>query len=148
MRAIWLLGAMAGCAYRAGSFSASGHEFAGQRATLGCLDLAIDRRPDAPLGAVLAYDLGNRCDHAIRIDLSAAAVVGRTSIGDTRLAPYDPLRELHPMALDGRAVGRETIEYRSEEPIAARDVCVDAGGLIAAAPYWQCFVTAPEERVP
>jgi len=147
MRATWLLALLAGCAYRSGSFAAWGHDFAGQRATLGCLDLAIDRRPDGPIGAVLAYDLANRCDHAIRIDLGAVAVVGRTSAGNVQLVPFDPYRELRPRWLDGRAVGRETIEYRADEPIAARDLCVDAGGLVAAAPYWQCFASAPEEQV-
>ena len=147
MRATWLLALLVGCAYRAGSFSAWGHAFAGQRATLGCLDVAIDRRPDGPLGAVLAYDLANRCDHAIRVDLSAVPVVGRTTSGNVQLVPYDPLRELHARWLDGRAVGRATIEYRSEEPIAARDLCVDAGGLVSAPPYWQCFASAPEESL-
>jgi len=146
MRGVWLAAALVGCAYRAGSFSAWGHEFAGQRATLGCLDLAIDRRADGPLGAVVAYDLGNRCDHAIRVDLSEAAVVGRTGSGDVRLAPYDPMHELRAFWLDGRTVGRETIEYRSEEPIAARDLCVDAGSVVETGPYWQCFSSAPEER--
>lgn len=147
MRGIWVVATLAGCAYRGGSFSAWGHDFAGQHATLGCVDVAIDRRPDGPLGAVLAYDLGNRCDHAVRVDLSSAAVLGRTATGNVELSPYDPLRELGPVWLDGRSVAKETIEYRSEEPLAARDVCVDAGSVIAERPYWQCFATAPEEQV-
>lgn len=147
MRGVWLAATFVGCAYHAGSFGAWGHDFAGERLTLGCLDLAVDRRPDGPLGAIVAYDLGNRCDHAIRVDFSAASVIGRTGSGDENLAPYDPKHELHARWLDGRAVARETVEYRSSEPLAARDVCVDAGGLVGTVPYWQCFVAAPEEQI-
>ena len=57
------------------------------------------------------------------------------------LRPYDPDRELRPLALEARAVAREQIEYR--DPRGARlhhGVCADVGGVNGVGPErWLCL---------
>lgn len=134
-----LVCALVGCAYQPGSFAHAPHDFVGQRVTVGCLDVAVERRADASVGPVLGYQFGNRCDHPALIDLGAAPVVGRNPLGaDVALRPYDPHREIHPVALDGRSVGAEALAYASDRPIL--EVCADAAALAhEAPPRWLCF---------
>lgn len=131
--------ALAGCAYQPGSFAYSPQDFAGQRTTVGCLDVAVDRRADLSIGPVLSYQFANRCDHAAVVDLGAVAVVGRNEQGaDVPLRPYDPRGELHPAALDGRSAGAEALAYPSDRPMP--QVCADAASLVhQAPPRWLCF---------
>lgn len=72
MRAIALLW-LVGCSYGPGSFAWPGQHFPGERATVGCLDIAVLRRPDMTEGemrsAVLEYQFGNRCNHHVVVDL-------------------------------------------------------------------------------
>ena len=140
MRAAVLSVALTACAYGPGSFHHFGHEFSGQRTTVGCLDLAVERRPDLTSGGtVLAYDFGNRCDHPAVVDLATVAVVGRTVAGDeVKLSPFDPEHELKVLSLDGRAAGQEAIAYPSN--IALAEVCVDASSIShQGGPAWLCF---------
>lgn len=135
-----LLVCVAGCAYRPGSFARYGEAFAGQPVTVGCLDLAIERRPDlSPREPVLAYAFGNRCARSAVVDLAGARVVGRTDDGrEVDLSPFDPKHEIRPLRVDGRWTGKEALAYPSEVAIA--QVCVDAGS-IAHEPdaRWLCF---------
>lgn len=146
--ALCLIGSLgvAGCAYHGGSFADGAHTFPGRRATVGCLDLSIDRRAGVERGGatVLEYQFGNRCDRAITIDLARAAVVARTAEGATHvLAPYDPNGEMRALPLDGRRAGGEAIAY----PIAqlGAELCVDAAslhrepGAAVRGPHWICF---------
>jgi hypothetical protein len=132
-----------GCGYKPGSFAYPDTVFAGQRATVGCLDVAVERRADlrieAGTGAVLRFQFANRCDHPQAIDLGAVAVIGRSAAGaDERLAPYDPRAELHPVALDGRSVGAEALAYPADH--AMSQVCVDVATLVHQEPSrWLCF---------
>ena len=65
MRAAVLSVALIACAYRPGSFSHYRQDFPGRRTTVGCIDIAVDRRPDLSTGGtVLAYEFANRCDRA------------------------------------------------------------------------------------
>lgn len=131
-----------GCAYKAGSFSHPRAEFAGQKVSVGCLDLAVERRPDLPTGGtVLAYSFGNRCDRPATIDLSIARVEGRTFTGaSVQLAPYDPEGEIHAMPLDGRAAGAEAVAYPSNDRLA--EVCVDAASIAQTSESrWLCFAS-------
>lgn len=134
--------ALVGCAYEPGSFSSPSQKFTGQRATVGCLDLSIERRADLAIGPVLAYQFANRCDHPTIVDLGAATVVGRSRQGtDTALVPYDPRGELQPTALDGRNVGAEALAYPADR--AMPQVCVDAAALVHQdRPRWLCFGAA------
>jgi hypothetical protein len=131
--------ALVGCAYQPGSFSYPPQNFDGQRATVGCLDIAVERRADLSVGPVLAYRFANRCDHATVVDLEAARVIGRNPQGsDVRLLPYDPRDELRPVALDGRNVGAEALAYPADR--AMPQVCVDVAALVHQAPsQWLCF---------
>jgi hypothetical protein len=132
---------LAGCAYKPGSFAHPQNQFPGQRATVGCLDIAVERRTDLPIGPVLGYQFANRCDHPMTIDLGAVAVVGRNAQGtDVGLRPYDPLAELHPVALDGRNVGAESLAYPTDRAIT--QVCVDVATLVhQGAPRWLCLAS-------
>jgi hypothetical protein len=140
MRAAVLSVALTACAYSPGSFRHFRHDFPGQRTTVGCLDLAIERRPDLTTGGtVLAYEFGNRCDHPAVVDLASVEVVGRTVGGDeVKLAPYDPEREMRALAIDGRAAGQEAIAYPSM--VALAEVCVNAATVThQGSPSWLCF---------
>lgn len=145
IRALAVVIAFAACAYKPGSFEswqAPGYPskaFAGQRVTVGCLDLAVDRRDDMDASAVLGFAFGNRCDHATVVDLASATVVGRTVDGkELTLAPYDPKHELRALRIDGRRAGREALAYPAE--VALAQVCVDVASLAHTAPaQWLCF---------
>lgn len=139
--------ALIGCAYQPGSFAHAPGTTAGQRVTVGCLDVALDRRADLPIGPVIEYRFANRCDHPAIVDLAAVAVVGRSAEGsEVTLAPYDPRAELRPVALDGRNAGMEALAYPAAHPMA--EVCVDAAALIhQGSPRWLCFGSAPHPVV-
>src|SRR5258706_10043140 len=149
-------GAVVGCGYSRGSFHASSLPFTGQRVSVGCIDLAVERRPDLPGGGtVLGYEFGNRCDHAATVDLATVAIVGRTFDGrELKLAPWDPGHEVRALLLDGRATGTEALAYKTTEPVA--EVCVDAASLAHDAnAQWLCFArksppptVAVKERTP
>jgi hypothetical protein len=143
MRALATVGLLVGCGYQPGSFHSAIVPFDGQLATIGCLDLAIDRRPDLSTGhAVIAYAFGNRCDFPTIVDLAAHAVVGRGSNGeDVALETYDPSHVITPLHIDGRAVGREAVAYISGAPL--RELCVDAGAIAhGGGSTWLCFSNA------
>jgi hypothetical protein len=127
---------LVGCGYRPGSFNSSIVSFSGQLATVGCLDVAVDRKPDMPSGeAVLAYSFGNRCDFPTLVDLAATTVVGRDPEGhDLDLERYDPSHAVAPLRIDGRAVGREAIAYTHGPPLA--EVWVDVGAIGHSGPTW------------
>jgi hypothetical protein len=136
--------AIAGCAYRGGSFAHGPHAFPGQRTTVGCLDLAIERRAEALAGAtglvtVLSYEFGNRCNDPAMVDLARASVVARTDDGqELELRAYDPRGEIRAMRLDGRRSGKEAIAYPSEARLA--EVCVDVATIAHQAPaQWVCL---------
>lgn len=137
--------AIAGCAYQPGSFHSVMQEFPGQQATVDCLDLAVERRPDLPNGsAVVRFAFGNRCDHPTVVDLSAAAVVGRTSDGhQVQLTAYDPRHEIQALRIDGRAVGREALAYPADTPIS--EICVDAASIAhASTEQWMCLASSTQ----
>jgi hypothetical protein len=131
-----------GCAYKAGSFSHFKAGFAGQRASLGCLDVAVERRPDLPEGGtVLGYSFGNRCERAARIDLRAVRVEGRTFDGQSVvLTAFDPRGEIRPLLLDGKMAGTEALAYHADARLA--EVCVDVAMLARTEqPQWLCFAS-------
>jgi len=121
--------------------------FDGQQATVDCLDLALERRPDLPNGsAVVRFAFGNRCDHPAVVDLGAAAVVGRTADGQhVTLTAYDPRHEIQLVRLDGRAVGREAIAFPADTPIS--EICVDAASIAhASTAQWMCLASRSQTR--
>ncbi len=138
------------CAYRAGSFSSWQAQFLGRNMTIGCVDVAIERRADQAGGPVLAYVIGNRCDRAVVIDLKHASVIAKTASGDASTLPYDPGREIRTLPLDGRSVAGEAIEYTvasTGSPVQA--ICVDASSIVhSPMPDWQCFPSRTGGEVP
>lgn len=142
MRAVVLSVALAACAYRPGSFSYVSQSFPGQRTTVGCIDLAVERRPDLTGGGtVLAYEFANRCDHPATVDFTRLAVVARTYDGkDVKLEAFDPEAQIQPQQLDGRMAGKEAIAYLADERLA--EVCVEVASLAHEAPArWLCFAS-------
>jgi hypothetical protein len=143
MRVLAMTGlALAGCAYEPGSFHSISQPFSGHELTIGCIDIAIDRRADLPSGdAVVSYSFGNRCDHPAVVDLAKAKVFGRSDDGSRiDLVAYDPRHEIEALWLDGRAVGREAIAYPSESPLS--EVCVDAASIAREGTVqWLCLAS-------
>jgi hypothetical protein len=139
LRAFVIASLLAGCGYQAGSYAFGGKPFLGDRTQVGCLDLAIARRPDLGNQAVVEYGFGNRCDKPQVIDLAYVHVVGRFEDGsERRLWPYDPRGELMALDLDGHYGGSEAIAYTAEQTIV--QVCVDIASLVHQAPArWMCF---------
>lgn len=144
------LGLTACATYSPGSFAARGESFTGELTTVGCLDLAVaGTRDSVAPGPVVDFQFGNRCDHAVHVDLAAVRAVGRTASGDeVALVAYDPYGEITRQKLEARGFGRERLEYRS-----ARDfgtditlVCVDVGAITEGGAAAQLCV-APETRV-
>ncbi len=130
---------IAACAYKPGSYQAPSRELVGQRTSVGCLDLAVDRRIDQGSSAVLGYTFGNRCDRPAVMDLAWVNVIGRTATGaEVTLVPYDPKGELEVVRLDARQAGSEAISYPAPESLA--QVCVDVASLAQTRPaQWLCF---------
>jgi hypothetical protein len=136
---------LAGCAYQPGSFHSVMQEFPGQQATIDCLDLAVERRPDLPNhSGVVRFAFGNRCDHPVIVDLASAAIVGRTEDGqEIPLTAYDPRHEIQLMRIDGRAVGRETLAFPADTTI--NEICIDAATIAhGSSAQWMCLDSRPQ----
>lgn len=127
--------------YQPGSFASRTVPFQGERATAGCLDVAVSRRDEPLVGNVIQYQFANRCDRPALVDLGAVAVVGRTVNGEeVSLEPYDPNAEIKPFTIDARLVGQEALAYESKDPLA--QICVDMASVGRATPaQWTCFAT-------
>jgi len=123
---------LVGCTvYHPGSFTA-GAAFAGQRATVGCLDVAVARRADRESSAVLQYQFGNRCNRDVEVALGRVAVIARFADGsEEALVPYDPRFQIRPARLSGRLTGQEAIAYPT--PRRALQVCADLSTITPAA---------------
>src|SRR5688572_30647448 len=136
-----LLGSLVlgGCPYQADSFSHLREPFPGVYVSVKCLDIAINRKEHRGDRDVISYQFGNRCDQPAVVDLASAKVYGHPDAGEPiLLRAYDPLREIRPMLLDARSVGRESIEYPSGATF--QRVCIDAASIARATPArWICF---------
>lgn len=146
---IALPAAMGGCAYNGGSFTYGLSPFVGDRATVGCLDVAVVRRADLPAGgAALGYMFGNRCDHPMPLDLLSVNVIGRTADGrEVELLPFDPGHDIRPLSIDGRTSGEEAIAYHNSA--ALTEVCVDVASIVHERPArWICMSSNAPEPVP
>ena len=142
MRAAVLSVALTACAYRPGSFSAFRQGFPGQRTTVGCIDLSVERRPDLiGGGTVLAYEFGNRCDHPATIDLANAHVLAQLDNGKRlQMYPWDPNDEVRELQIDGRGTGAEALAY----PVGMHiyQICVDAASVThEGESKWLCFTS-------
>jgi hypothetical protein len=141
---IWLWSAVvvAGCAYHPGSFRDHDGPWPGTALTSGCLDLAVASNDEADVNdPVVAYSVGNRCDHRLEVDLAALRVVGRDASGrEGTLVAFDPRAELQPTTLNALWSGRAKISYRGALA-GITSICVDVGSIDRAAPYaerWVC----------
>ena len=139
--------ACVGCHYQAGSFADYSGNFPGARQTFHCVELAVSPATDErATGPIVAYSFGNRCHHAVTLDLATVHVVGRYASGrEVELQPHDPRRELKPDRLDALWFGREEIEYvdpAAPESTKLATVCADVGGVDLSAPRaerWVCM---------
>jgi hypothetical protein len=136
------------CAYQPSSFrgQSAGSEFTGERATVGCLDVAVAGRRDAAVGHAVEIQFANRCDRAVVVDFTALRAVGRDDGGHEHpLSIHDPRREIRPLDLEARTIGREVFEIRSRakgpaSPSRLRSTCLDVGRISAppGPPRWLC----------
>lgn len=134
---------LGGCAYHPGTLHDRTGEWPPTRTTTACLDLAFARhdRADTP-GAVIAYRIGNRCDHRVVVDLASIRAVGRDGASrEVALAPHDPRHELRPLQLAALWSGEAEIAYGSE-PVDS--LCIDVAGIDRDArggepERWVCF---------
>jgi hypothetical protein len=73
---------------------------------LGCLDLGLHlaRHPEVPREfSVVQFELGNRCEAAVRVDLTAVRVQARYPGGAIVWLPlYDPRAEVRAASIDVR----------------------------------------------
>ena len=132
--------ALGACAYQADSFSYAHDPFSGVYTTVDCLDVAIDHHTRRGASKnVITYAFGNRCDDPVVVDLASVRVFGRARDGsEMQLFAFDPAHEIRVLQIDGRAVGREAIEYPSEQRLAS--MCIDAGSIArSSVPRWVCF---------
>jgi hypothetical protein len=100
--------------YRPGTIATN--KFTSTTRVIGCVELGfrIVRRVEAT-GPVLVVWIGNGCDHATLLDLSALRVSGRGLHDETiAMTAYDPRAELGPRWLGGRSSGQEWIEYHAD----------------------------------
>jgi hypothetical protein len=144
MRVVLLVGgaaALSACAYHPGSFREPGKYFQGERATVGCLDFAVDRRGDYEESAVFEYSFGNRCNQPVTLDLASLAVWATAESGEQfQLYPYDPKSEVRALPIEGRLFGHEVIAYPLPQP--ATRVCINVATI--SPPHeepaqWMCF---------
>jgi hypothetical protein len=138
---------LSACGYRAGTLRPSAAS--GKLTVVDCLDVAVDPLADpAAAGTAVTYRFGNRCDHAIRVDLGAVQAVGRFADGSrVTLVAYDPEHVIRAGRLDPRRQGRESIEYQHPDEPAARpvEVCLTLGGITGGDPRppIECLEAAP-----
>lgn len=142
--------AVAGCrGYQAGSFRDFRSAFPGERATVGCLDIAVAETSDtAAEGPVAALAFANRCDAAVVVDLSAIRATGWSDDGASQpLGLFDPAGEIRPLTLEARGSGREVIELVPQQPAPIGRVCLDLAGVDRdariAQPVVVCLAAAP-----
>lgn len=105
---------------------------------LGCLDVALRSYREQVMPAdhvALRFDLGNRCERAVDVDLTRVRVTGVYAGVRLPFEVVDPRREVVPARLDARGVAAETLEYApgAEQPRAPVAVCVALAGAIAEA---------------
>ena len=130
-----------GCGYRPGSFRGdlAGGGFNGERATVGCLDVAVAGRwsRGPAIAQAVQLDFGNRCDRPVVVDFSALRAFGRDDGGRGHpLRIRDPRGEIRPLSLEARTVGREVLELAPTPDRAAPEGATAAApaGATAAAP--------------
>lgn len=129
-----------GCqGYRTGSFHDGFIDFAGERRTVGCLDVAVAPLRDAKIqGPAAQIAFGNRCDAATPIDLPAVEVVAHYDDGaSVVLEPHDPDGEIRLGMLDGRSSGVENVEYVLPRGFGGQpvEICFDLTELDASEPH-------------
>ena len=138
------------CAYRPGSFEGHHGTFPGERAIVGCLDVAVARAPHdvAATGEVIELNFGNHCEQPVTVDIGAIRAHGQGPDGRGEpLVPEDPAGEIRPLELDGLWNGREVIEYRLASRPAERVAgsCFDVGGLDASAIRREAWICLPPQ---
>jgi hypothetical protein len=130
--------------YEPGSFGGD-RAWPGRHIALACLDLAVQvGRDETVTGPVVAYALGNRCDHDVEVDLGSARVVARDAVGrDLQLSAFDPRHEIRALPLPALFTGEAHIEYNGDfaEKLLVQ-ICIDIGGIDRSEPFvphWECF---------
>lgn len=128
--ALFGLATLAACSpYRAGSFQGPTSAFPSERATRGCVDVAVSATLDPVAeGPVLDLYLGNRCRDAVWVDIPRLAMSVYIDEGEELpVAIYDPGEELRPSLLGGKEQVHVRLEL--EAPAESLRVCAQLDGL-------------------
>lgn len=140
---------LVGCGYHAGSFADWSGGFPGTRMTMGCIDLAVGQSYDVRAqGPIVSYGFGNRCHHAVPLDLATVRVRARDTSGvEHVMQAYDPRGEIRVLSLDALWAGHERIEYRGPDPRSLVSLCVDVGGVDPTVPRTEKWVCSDQHVV-
>jgi len=134
--ALLVVAILAGCAYKAGSATETTREVTAERTTVGCLEVAVDRRHDLGTTAVVRYAFENRCAERATVDLGWAQVIGRTADG-AELALV-PTHAAGVVTIDPHTTGEAALAYPAPDTIG--QLCVDVASLAQQTPaQWRCF---------
>lgn len=128
--ALFGLATLAACSpYRAGSFQGPVASFPSERATRGCVDVALSASIDPVAdGPVLDLYLGNRCRDAVWVDVPSMAMSVYVDEGaELPVAFYDPNDELKPSLLGGKEQVHVRLEL--EAPAESLRVCAQLDAL-------------------
>jgi hypothetical protein len=118
--------------YRAGSFRTAVAEFPSERATQGCVDLALRAAID-PLadGPVVDLYLGNRCKDSVWVDIPKLAMSAYLEDGkEMPVTFYDPRDELRAAVLGGKEQTMVRLELVA--PLESLRVCARLDQLARA----------------
>ena len=109
--------------------------------TYGCVDVLVrpaDTEETPPGGQMIAFDLGNRCDHSVPTNFKALSVHMRRDggRGDIVAHPYDPRNEIREARIPASLWVHERIiffpsDYGCNAPVA--HTCVDVEGIVPEA---------------
>ncbi len=144
---IGLVAFASACSYHPNSFRDRQTAWPGVGTTVGCIDIAVASSAEPDLAEpVVAYGIGNRCDHRVVVDLASVRVIARDRDGrEVLLAPYDPRGELRPQVMSALWSGHARIAYAADDALVA-SICVDVGRVDRGATPTERWICVAKER--
>lgn len=166
--AAWLLVTLLACGqgYQRGTLEAASGEATTGEATTGqasCLEVRVSPHSDERIRELgwlgVEYEIGNACDGAVPVDLSAAVVLASPAptarptqglpapafydndVGaqPIMLSAWDPQEVLRTAMLDGRRTASEIIAYVVPPGLGELNVCVELNGVGVEGAQPTCF---------
>jgi hypothetical protein len=117
--------------------------YANARRVSECLDLAAWMEGSPHSEVTLQVDTGNRCDHAVEVELARLRVTATCGGSALPLSPNDPEDAPPPRRLAPHRLRSATLVYLAPRCTSSRRVCIDVSAVstngITQAPI--CFPT-------